>query len=140
MQATTTTFCLTLLVICAFAINPALASDQENIQGTWSLETVTMDGKTMPRVAVVYVFTGDTLIVRPEAGKEQKATFTLDLSSKPKILVVQRDQHAPDNKPDRSPYELNGDTLRISFVSADEHPTEVSDNGHILFTLKRKKQ
>jgi uncharacterized protein (TIGR03067 family) len=78
--------------------------------------------------------------VRPEVGKEQKATFTLDITSKPKVLVVQHDQHLSDAKPDRTPYELDGDTLKIAFTSPDERPTEVSDKGHVLFTLKRKKQ
>jgi uncharacterized protein (TIGR03067 family) len=140
MKTTMTTFYLALLAVCGFAVNQAIAGDQEDIQGTWALETATMDGKTMPRVAVDYIFTGKTLIVRPETGTEQKATFTLDLASKPKLLVVQREQHAADETPDRTPYELNGDTLKIAFPSPDEHRKEVSDTGHILFVLKRKKQ
>jgi uncharacterized protein (TIGR03067 family) len=136
----TTITALTLIAICCFAVDSATAGDQEDIQGTWALETVTVDGKAMPRVTVLYVFTGETLVVRPEAGKEQKATFTLEITSTPKVLVVQNDQHLPDAKPDRTPYELDGDTLKIAFTAPDEHATEVSDKGHVLFTLKRKKQ
>jgi uncharacterized protein (TIGR03067 family) len=135
----TTTLVLTLIAVCGFAADSAIAGDQENIQGTWTLEAGSMDGKPLPRVTVVYVFTGKTLIVRPEAGKEQKATFTLETTSNPKVLVVQQDQHAPDAKPDRTPYQLDGDTLKIAFPSPDEKLTEVSDKGHILFILKRKK-
>jgi hypothetical protein len=63
-----------------WAVEQTFASDevQENIQGTWTLETVTVDGKAMPPVTMLYIFTGEMLIVRPEASKEQKATFTLD--------------------------------------------------------------
>ncbi|HEX7516937.1 MAG TPA: TIGR03067 domain-containing protein [Chthoniobacterales bacterium] len=139
MKTTITTLALALIAVCGFAVESATAGDQENIQGTWTLETASIDGNAMPRVTVLYVFTGETLIVRPEAGKEQKATFTLDLTSKPKVIVVQHDQHLPDAKPDRTPYELDGDTLKIAFTSPDERPTEVSDKGHVLFTLKRKK-
>ena len=139
MKTTITTLALALIAVCGFAVDSAIAGDQENIQGTWTLETATLDGKAMPRVSVEYVFTGETLTVRPEVGKEQKATFKLDTTSKPKVLVVQHDQHLPDAKPDRTPYELDGDTLKIAFPSPDERPTEVSDKGQILFTLKRKK-
>jgi len=112
----------------------AWAGDQESIQGTWTLESASLDGQVMRIPTVVYVFAGDTLTVRPASGPEQKAAFTLDLTSKPKILVV---QHGAN--PDRSPFELDGDTLKIAFTSPGEHPTDVSDKGHVLFTLKRTK-
>ena len=129
---------LALALICGFAAESAIAGDQENIQGTWTLETATVDGTAMPNVSVMYIFTGETLIVRPKVGTEQKATFKLETTSKPKVLVVQRDQPA-GAKPDRTPYELDGDTLKIAFPSPDERSTEVSDKGQMLFTLKRKK-
>ena len=139
MKTTMTIFTLALVAICGFAAGSAMAGDQENIQGTWTLETASVDGKAMPGVSVMYIFTGETLIVRPKAGAEQKATFKLETTSKPKVMIVERDQPA-DAKPDRTPYELDGDTLKIAFTSPDERPTEVSDKGHVLFTLKRKKQ
>jgi uncharacterized protein (TIGR03067 family) len=138
MKTTITTFALVLGAICGFAVESVIAGDQENIQGTWTLETASVDGKAMPGVSVVYIFTGETLIVRPKVGAEQKATFKLETTSKPKVLVVQRDQPA-DAKPDRTPYELDGDTLKIALTSPDERATEVSDKGHVLFTLKRNK-
>jgi uncharacterized protein (TIGR03067 family) len=138
MKTIITTFALALVAICDFTAGSAVAGDQENIQGTWTLETATVDGKAMPSVSAVYIFTGETLIVRPKLGAEQKATFKLETTSRPKVLVVQRDQPA-DAKPDRTPYELDGDTLRIAFPSPGERSTEVSDKGQMLFTLKRKK-
>jgi uncharacterized protein (TIGR03067 family) len=131
-------FALALVAICGFAAGSAAAGDQENIQGTWTLETATVDGNAMPGVSVVYIFAGETLIVRPKLGAEHKATFTLETTSRPKVLVVQRDQPA-GAKPDRTPYELDGDTLKIAFTSPDQRSTEVSDKGQMLFTLKRKK-
>ncbi len=139
MKLILTTLALAVVAVCGFAVGSGIASDQENIQGTWTLETATVDGNAMPGVKVVYVFAGETLTVRPEVGKEQKVTFKLDTTSKPKILIVQHDQHLPDAKPDRTPYDLDGDTLKIAFPTPDEHPAEVSDKGHVLFTLKRKK-
>jgi uncharacterized protein (TIGR03067 family) len=131
----TTITALTWIAICGFATHTAMADDHENIQGAWALETMTLDGKAMPHPTVLYIFAGETLVVRPETGKEEKTTFSLEMTSKPKVLVVQHDQHSPD----RTPYELDADTLKIAFTSPDEHATEVSDKGHILFTLQRKK-
>jgi uncharacterized protein (TIGR03067 family) len=139
MKTTLSILALLLIAVCGFAAGSAQAGDQESIQGTWKLETATLDGKAMGSVDVEYVFAGDTLIVRPKGGKEQKATFKLELTAKPKVLVVQRAEGLPDTKPDRTPYELDGDTLRIAFPAPDERATEVSDKGQILFTLKRKK-
>jgi uncharacterized protein (TIGR03067 family) len=138
MKTAIITFALALVSICGFAAASAVAGDQENIQGTWTLETATVDGNAMPGVSVVYIFTRETLIVRPKVGAEQKATFRLDTTSRPKVLVVQRDQPT-DAKPDRTPYELDGDTLKIAFTSPNQVSTEVSDKGQMLFTLKRKK-
>ena len=138
MKTTITTFALALVAICDFTAGSAVAGDQDNIQGTWTLETATVDGNAMPSVSAVYIFTGETLIVRPKVGAEQKATFKLETTSRPKVLVVQRDQPA-DAKPDRTPYELDGDTLKIAFSSPDQRSAEVSDKGQVLFTLKRKK-
>lgn len=81
---------------------------------------------------IVYVFAGETLTIRTGTGPEQVAAFALEQDSNPKVLVV---QHGA--KPDRTPYELDGDTLRVAIPTPDEHPTNVSDKGHMLFTLKR---
>ena len=138
MKKSITTLILALVAICGFAVNSAVAGDQEDIQGTWTLESATVDGTTMANVSVTYIFTGETLLMRPKAGTEQKVTFKLETASKPKVLVVQRDQPA-GAKPDRTPYELDGDTLKIAFPSPDQRSTDVSDKGQMLFTLKRKK-
>jgi uncharacterized protein (TIGR03067 family) len=139
MKTTTTLLSLTVIALCGFAASPAVAGDQENIQGTWTLEKVSMNGKAMPVPVVTYLFAGDALTIHPQAGAEQKATFKLEATSKPKVLVVQHSESASGAKSDRSPYELSGDTLKIAFSSPGEHSPEVSDSGQILFTLQRKK-
>ncbi len=140
MKSFLTTFALALAGLGGFAAaDSAVAGDQESIQGTWALEAASLDGKVRSRVSVDYVFEGETLTVHPAGGKDIKGSFKLETTTKPKVLVVQRDPHAPGDEPDRTPYELNGDTLKIAFPSADERLKEISDKGHILFTLKRKK-
>ena len=139
MKSFLTTLALALVGLGGFAAGSAVAGDQESLQGTWTLKTASLDGKTLGRVSVDYIFAGETLTVHPATGKDVKATFKLEITSNPKVLVVQRDQHAPGDKPDHTPYELDGDTLKIAFPSEDESLTEISDKGHILFILKRKK-
>ena len=77
------------------------------------------------------------MTVHPAAGNEQHLTFTLDAASKPKCLVNQVVPSAPGAKPERIPYELSGDTLKLMPTSPNEQVAEVSDKGHVLITLKR---
>ena len=128
-----------LFLFCGLAAGSAFAGDQEDIQGTWTLESVSLDGKALPLAHVVYVFTGESLVVRSDAGKEERITFKLETTSQPRIMIAQRDQPASGAKPDRTPYELAGDTLKIAAVAPGDHPTDVSDSGQVLLTLKRKK-
>jgi uncharacterized protein (TIGR03067 family) len=91
-----------------------------------------VDGTVMKVPPIVYVFAGETMTVRAAPGQDKVAAFSLESESHPKILVVQH-----GSKPDRTPYELDGDTLRVAIPTPDEHPTNVSDKGHMLFILKR---
>lgn len=139
MKPTLITLVLALVAICNFPVASATAADQESIQGTWTLESASLDGKALPGVSVEYIFAGETLTVHPKTGKDEKATFSLETTSQPKVMVVQHDHHLLDVKPDRTPYELNGDTLKIALASPDERIKEVSDKGQVLFTLRREK-
>jgi len=127
-----------LVAICSLAA-PALAGDQEDIQGTWKIEAMSISGKPMPVGAVVYIFAGQSLTLRAADGKEQILAFSLDSTSRPKFLVNQVAPSPSGAKPERTPYELTGDTLKLMPISPGEQITEVSDNGHVLITLKRSK-
>ena len=134
MKTTINTLILALVAVCGLGAASAIAGDQESIQGTWTLETATVDGMALPNASAEYGFTGETLTMRAGDGKEQKSTFKLDTTAQPKVMVVEHDA-----KPDRTPYELNGDTLKLAFPPPGEQSKEVSDKGQVLFTLKRKK-
>ena len=138
MKTNSSTLSLALIILCGFAASSTLAGDQEDIQGTWTLQKVTMNGQDMAVPAVTYIFAGDTLTIHPEGGVEKKATFKLETTNS-KVMIVQHNEPAPGTKPDRSPYELSGDTLKIAFGAAKAVSAKISDNGQILFTLQRKK-
>ena len=69
MKTNSSTLSLALIALCGFAASSALAGDQEDIQGSWTLQKVSMNGKAMPAPAVTYTFTGDTLVIHPEKGR-----------------------------------------------------------------------
>ena len=129
---------LALIVLCGFAASSTLAGDQEDIQGTWTLQKVSMNGQDMAVPAVSYIFAGDTLTIHPEAGVEKKSTFKLE-TSKSKVMIVQHNESGAGTAPTRSPYELSGDTLKIAFGALKEISAGISDKGQVLFTLQRKK-
>ena len=138
MKTNSSIFSLTLIALCGFAASSTLAGDQEDIQGTWTLQKVSMNGQDMPVTVVTYIFAGDTLTIHPEAGVEKKTTFKLE-TSKSKVMILQHNESGAETKPARSPYELSGDTLKIAFGALKDLSGEISDKGQILFTLQRKK-
>ena len=138
MKINSITFSLALIALGGFAASSTLAGDQEDIQGTWTLQKVSMNGQDMAVPAVTYIFAGDTLTIHPEAGVEKKSTFKLE-TSKSKVMIVQHSESGAGTEPARSPYELSGDTLKIAFGGPKNLSAEVSDKGLILFTLQRKK-
>ena len=64
MNPNSGTLSVALIALCGFAASSSLAGDQEDIQGTWTLQKVSMNGKAMPAPTVTYIFTGDTLTIR----------------------------------------------------------------------------
>lgn len=138
MKTNSITLSLALIALCGFAASSTLAGDQEDIQGIWTLQAVSMNGQTLPVPAVTYTFAGDTLTIHPEAGVEKKTTFKLE-TSKSKVMILEHNESGAETKPARSPYELSGDTLKIAFGALTELSGEISDKGQILFTLQRKK-
>ena len=139
MKTNSITLSLALIALCGFAASSTLAGDQEDIQGTWTLQKVSMNGQDMPVPVVTYIFAGDTLTIHPEAGVEKKTMFKLE-TSKSKVMILQHNESGAGTKPaPPSPYELSGDTLKIAFGALKELSGEISDKGQILFTLQRKK-
>ena len=139
MKTTLSTFPLVLVALGGLAASAAIAADQESIQGAWKIQGVSLGGKAMPAPAAIYVFSGATLTIRTEGRADQKAIFRLETDSRPKMMVVLHGDSSSAIKPDRTPYELKGDILKIAFSSPDETSLEVSDKGQMLMTLERQK-
>jgi RNA polymerase sigma factor (sigma-70 family) len=129
----------------------AKKTDKDNIQGTWKVESVTMNGQDPKgdegeRVKKsTYEITADKMLVKFN-DESRPSTYTLDPAAKPKMIDITY-QGEGGGKGETMPaiYKLEGDTLTICCPCArqTERPTEfVSKEGSdtILLVLKRVKK
>jgi uncharacterized protein (TIGR03067 family) len=116
--------------------------DEERIQGTWSVITLVAEGEEYPTEKanmMTVAFKGDTMELL--GGKEEKYTFKLDSTKKPKAMDI-----AGKRDPDGIPaiYELEGDSLKICWNKSNKvkgRPDKfapTADNHWSMMTLKRK--
>jgi uncharacterized protein (TIGR03067 family) len=129
----------TLITACGIAADTPKHDDQKAIQGTWTVETATNSGQPVADINGELIFDGDKFTIRDKAGTERKSTFKLEPGSKPKAMLVKPENNPPNSSPGHYAYELNGDSLKLAISPPDKKPTEISDKGQILITLKRKK-
>jgi RNA polymerase sigma factor (sigma-70 family) len=127
----------------------AKKTDKDNIQGTWKVESVTMngqdkDGKGKLLEKSTFEITADKMLVKFNEGNKP-STYTLDPAAKPKMIDITPGEG--DGKGETVPgiYRLEGDTLTICFPCGAqmERPTEfVSKEGSdtMLLVLKRVKK
>jgi uncharacterized protein (TIGR03067 family) len=136
---------LTLALAAEARPGADVKKEADKLQGTWTAEKGLLDGTdVIEKVGNLQViFSGDQIIFRgTEKGKpkEKKATFAIDPAQKPRAIDLTPPELKPNEAPARGIYELDGDTLRLCIAGANRpRPTEFSDKGQVLFTLKRKK-
>jgi uncharacterized protein (TIGR03067 family) len=111
----------------------------KKLQGSWSVQSQTFRGQPHGDMKPSeFVFAGGTLTVKTEGGTEERMTFTVDPSGKPKAMDVK-----PEEKPREGVivgaaiYELDGDTLKVCIGLP--RPKELTDKDQPLLILKRKK-
>jgi uncharacterized protein (TIGR03067 family) len=117
----------------------AVKQERKKLEGTWTVESATQNGKPLERGPAEIVFAGDQFTMqRPE--KKQTMKYVLDPSRSPKTINFMLPKNAPPNAaPGHGIYELKGDTLRVAISPPDVLPKEFTDKDQLLLTLKRKK-
>lgn len=106
------------------------------LQGTWSVESATQDGKPAD-VAGRVTISGDTITIPAKDG-EQRFKFRVDPKAKPATMDFEFIGEVPKNAaPGRAIYELAGDTLKLCIGPPDRRPTEWRDKAAVLIVLKR---
>lgn len=141
MKAALVALSLSLLGLCYFLWKPAPDDDLKRLQGIWIIESATRDGAVVKDIDDEVHFVGNQLTVSTKEGKPmQISSFTLDPTPKPKRLVlVSYNQETPIFQGNCA-YELSGDHLMLTLSPPEKRPTEISDKGQVLMTLKRKKR
>src|SRR5437764_624829 len=104
----------------------AKSSDQEKIQGTWTVESATRGGMPAPDDMIKntkFVFAGTKVTIQGGGGPgAEEATFTLDGGKKPGAIDIK-----PMSRPEQAVkgiYELQGDTLKLCVKREGDRPTE----------------
>jgi uncharacterized protein (TIGR03067 family) len=111
----------------------------KKLEGTWAVGSATFQGKPDKEEGGEFIFTPDQLTIKGKDGKKEIVSFKIDPSKKPKIMDFTPEDKKKNASPGKAIYELDGDTLKICVGPPDKRPDEISDKGHVLFTLKRKK-
>ena len=129
---------MALITLGAHA-DPA-GEEVKKLEGTWVVHSATRDGKTLNHLkGGQMVFAGDKLTIKPAAGDDEKVTYKVDPSQKPKAMDLD-----PENKKLKADwgkgiYELDGNTLKLCLGRQGARPTEFTDADRPLLVLKRKK-
>jgi len=132
-----------LLIAADEAKKDDTLKDKERLQGTWIIQSSQRDGQAdeVSKDDTV-TFDGDSVTVRTK-DREQKATFKLDASKKPKTIDFTPSEESERDNVVLGIYSLDKDELKVCFSGPGEkRPTEFSakeGTGHQLHILKRKK-
>jgi uncharacterized protein (TIGR03067 family) len=124
---------------------PEAAGERQKLQGTWAAVSGETDGQPVPEDSVKQVrviIKGDEIHFKPNRT-ENKVTFTLDPTKKPKLMSGTAQDGPDKGKTVPMIYELDGDRLKLCFdtKAGEKQPTEFATkpgSGLLLFVLKRE--
>jgi uncharacterized protein (TIGR03067 family) len=117
-----------MMLMVHFAVGLTMAADKpdkelEPFQGTWSVESITKNGKDVPEDAaqrLILVVKGNERLIRDGDDVKSKATFTIDASKKPKHMDITVSDGPLKGKTLRGIYELKDGTLTVCLLLEGE--------------------
>jgi uncharacterized protein (TIGR03067 family) len=127
-------------MVCSVAIMARAAGppdEMKKLEGTWLVVKATYDGKPEEGFKGL-VFAGAKLTLKVADGKDQKFTYKIDLSQKPKTMDFTSEKKE-NAKLGKAIYELDGEALKVCLGPPEKRPTDFTDKGQVLIVLKRQK-
>jgi uncharacterized protein (TIGR03067 family) len=114
-------------------------ADQEKLQGKWKVESFEFNGKPVEALKnAIREFKDGKYTLTPASGEVFNGTVKVDSTKKPKEIDLVINERTL-----KGIYELDGDTLKISYVlEGDERPKELAskpDSRTVLVVHKREK-
>lgn len=124
---------------CFSSFGADATNDLERLQGTWTIEKATQDGKTIsPLIGTRFVFAGDKLTIEMKDGKTLTAMVKFPAATTHKQISIEPDPPKEGCTTQNNIYELAGDTLTLIQAAPPKVPTDMSDKGQQKLILKRK--
>lgn len=132
---------LVLILIAAPARGDDPKADDKAIQGTWEVAEAELAGKMLPLKDVTLTLDNGKYTLKAES--EDKGTYTMNPTKKPKEMDIKGTDGPNKGKTFLAIYELTEDTLKVCYdLSVKTRPTEFKTTAgtrQFLATYKRKK-
>src|SRR5262245_30222647 len=130
-------------VMIGIHLGGTMSKDLENLQGSWRVTALEVDGQTVPMDTLGnagIVINGDHF-VSTGMGNEYKGTFEVDAKSRPRKLTMKFDTDPEKGNTNLAIYEMKGDTWKLCIatqgkVRPSRFGTKVGD-GFVFETLTR---
>jgi uncharacterized protein (TIGR03067 family) len=135
---------VTLLVI-AWAQARDDKKEQDRLQGTWEVLSITVDGKEMPAERVKgakLIIKGDHYTFMPPGGEKIEGVNKIDPSKSPKAIDATRTNGPDKDKTALGIYEVSGNELKLCLgrPGGSERPKDFKGGeGLRVYVLKRAK-
>ena len=137
-------FAATLLIAAGGPPSNASDNDLEKLQGTWVAISLEADGHKAPEDAVkgfkIFI-KSDRIIFTPESDKRE-SSFKLDMSKRPKEIVITPLDGPHKGDPQRGLYSLEKGRLTLCINNETKHPPTgfltTPGDGLRLLVLKRQ--
>jgi RNA polymerase sigma factor (sigma-70 family) len=102
---------------------PVVKPDRELLQGTWTINTLEIDGQTIPGGSSIRL--SENTFVTRSMGAEYEGTFKLNETASPKTIDMTFTKGPEKGNTALGIYKLDGDTWTICLtVTAKERPTK----------------
>jgi uncharacterized protein (TIGR03067 family) len=115
----------TLLLALGGDITEIIKKDRAALQGTWQVVASEDNGEKVPAddlKGLFLIFKGDAIAIREGGKAEERFSFLLDPTKKPKEIDLTIKVGPKKGQTDRAIYHLDGDLLRICIQSNNDAP------------------